>query len=188
MPVPELLTRRLRLRPLGPQQAHALLAGREETIGPWAEGYPLDDTPDAARGFLGAAARFGDRVGGFGMYQIVDRETGRVIGDAGFHGPPDARGVVMIGYGVVPAVRGMGITTEAVSALCGWALAQEGVRKILADTTTDNAASSRVLEKAGFRLVGERAGRCSYELPAPSRSRPSLSRRGAGSAWPRRSA
>lgn len=170
--VQPLLTSRLRLRQLTPDLARALLARREEATGPWAEGYPLPDTRDAARGFLGIAARFRDGVGGFGMYQIVRREDGRVIGDAGFHGPPDARGAVSIGYGVVPAARGMGITTEAVSALCAWALAEETVRVILADTAMDNVASSRVLEKAGFRLLGERAGLRSYELRAPVATRP----------------
>ena len=44
--------------------------------------------------------------------------------------------------------------TEAVSAVVPWAAAQNGVRRIEAETEESNAASKRVLEKAGFVPTG----------------------------------
>lgn len=53
----------------------------------------------AARNFVrqAEAAGGGDR-GKWGMFQMILRETGEVIGDIGFHGPPDGSGTVEIGY------------------------------------------------------------------------------------------
>lgn len=45
---------------------------------------------------------------------------------------------------------------EAVSALVDWALRQPGVVRIRAEAEEGNAASLRVLEKAGFAPTGER--------------------------------
>ena len=36
-----------------------------------------------------------------------------VVGHAGFHGPPDADGVVEVGYAVLPALRGRGRARRA---------------------------------------------------------------------------
>ena len=68
----------------------------------WAHGYPLPGTRVAARNFVQQAEAAGD--GGnsqWGMFQIILRETGEVIGDIGFHGPPDEAGTVEIGYSIV---------------------------------------------------------------------------------------
>jgi ribosomal-protein-alanine N-acetyltransferase len=36
---------------------------------------------------------------------MVDAERGVAVGRAGFHGPPDADGMVEVGYAVDPAFR-----------------------------------------------------------------------------------
>lgn len=77
------------------------------------------------------------------------------VGMAGFKGPPDDRGEVEIGYGIDPAYRNRGYTTEAVQALIAWAWQDTSCRSILADTMKDNAASSRVLAKVGMRVYHE---------------------------------
>lgn len=40
--------------------------------------------------------------------------------------------------------------TEAVGALCDWALKQDGVSHILAETEFDGLVSQRVLKRCGF--------------------------------------
>ena len=52
---------------------------------------------------------------------IILRETGEVIGDIGFHGPPDQAGTVEIGYGIVEQYRGRGLAGESAVAICGLA-------------------------------------------------------------------
>ncbi len=84
---------------------------------------------------------------------IYLRETGAMIGDADFKGlPPD--GYPEIGYGLESPYWGRGYATEAVGALCHWALEQPGVTAIEAETAPDNAASQRVLTKLGFAPTG----------------------------------
>jgi RimJ/RimL family protein N-acetyltransferase len=58
-------------------------------------------------------------------------------------------GQAMIGYAMLPAFRGRGVATRAVRLLSAWAF-EIGVRRLIAGTATDNVASQRVLEKAGF--------------------------------------
>jgi RimJ/RimL family protein N-acetyltransferase len=88
-------------------------------------------------------------------FKAVERATGSTIGSCAFKGPPDAAGVVEVGYGIDPAHRGRGFATEMTGALVGFAFASCQVRSVLAHTKPDNAASARVLSKCGFRQVGE---------------------------------
>ena len=77
------------------------------------------------------------------------------VGLAGFKREPDERGEVEIGYGIDPAHRNRGYTTEAVEVLIAWAFQDPACRSILADTLKDNGASNRVLLKVGMKLYHE---------------------------------
>ena len=76
-------------------------------------------------------------------------------GLAGFKGVPNERGEVEIGYGIDPAYRSRGYTTEAVSALVDWALRQPRCTSVTAETHKSNTPSIRVLQKIGMQLVSE---------------------------------
>ena len=78
-----------------------------------------------------------------------------VCGMGGFRGPPDASGMVEIGYSIAPGLRGRGLATEAARELVRIALADARVRWIQAHTLAQANASTRVLEKLGFRKVAE---------------------------------
>jgi len=103
----------------------------------------LPDTRDG----VGLYLRHGDRA--FGFHFVVGRENERVIGEIGFVAPP-RRGVVTIGYAIVPSERRQGYATEAISALTEWSLEQPGVENVRAQTLPDNEASIRALLRAGF--------------------------------------
>jgi len=79
--------------------------------------------------------------------------SGTVVGTLSFKGP-GVNGTVEIGYGMNPGYEGQGLMTEAVSAVVRWAAKQPGVLSVEAETEPDNAASRRVLEKAGFVPAG----------------------------------
>ncbi len=59
-----------------------------------------------------------------------------------------------IGYGVRGDERGKGYASEALGALARWALTEGGIQRAWLTANTDNAASVRVAEKAGFRREG----------------------------------
>jgi [ribosomal protein S5]-alanine N-acetyltransferase len=131
----------------------------------WAQGYPLPGTRVAARNLVRQAEATGDGGNGqWGMFQIILRETGEVIGDIGFHGPPDEAGTVEIGYGIVGQYRGSGLAGESAVAICGLAWSRPEVTRIIARTEKGNAASAGVLRHAGFREDGVANGLQSFSL------------------------
>lgn len=87
---------------------------------------------------------------------LIEKASLTAVGQMGTKGPPDAAGTVDLGYGMNPSYQGRGYMTEAVQSLTAWLLAQPGVRRVTADCLETNAASVRVLEKAGFVQLGER--------------------------------
>ncbi|MBE6478124.1 MAG: GNAT family N-acetyltransferase [Propionibacteriaceae bacterium] len=144
-----LRTRRLDLVGVDPAQAQALAEGVCPL--PCAPGYPHADTSSAAR-LARAAIEFDNWVPGYGMYMIVRRRDGLVVGDIGFHAPPDLRGAAEIGYGLAASARHRGYMSEALTALLDWAHAN-GCATVLADVDPDNAPSIAVLERCGFTPV-----------------------------------
>lgn len=90
------------------------------------------------------------------VHPIVLRDGERpVIGTINFHAPPNERGMVEIGYSLLPDYRGRGYAIEAVRALLGWAGRQRGVTVFRASVSPDNERSQHLLGKLGFVQVGE---------------------------------
>lgn len=73
-----------------------------------------------------------------------------VVGEAGFHGPPDEDGRVEIGYMVVSQHRRHGYAEEAVRALMCCASAEHGTTRFRACISPDNTASLNLIGKLGF--------------------------------------
>ena len=94
------------------------------------------------------------RIGRSLRCRFDDERGRRVIGSAGFHGPPEDDGRVEIGYRVEPEYRQQGVATEVVRALFDWANREHGVTRFRAATAPDNVASQRVLARFGFRRTG----------------------------------
>lgn len=86
---------------------------------------------------------------------IVDTTTGTTVGLAGFHGPPDDRGMVEIGYRVDPAWQRRGYARAAVEILISAARTHPAVRVLRATISPDNAASIALVAQYGFVAVGE---------------------------------
>jgi RimJ/RimL family protein N-acetyltransferase len=137
----------------------------------WAPGYPLPGTRIAARMLIRGAEASGDatddRVPAWGMFQILLRGTGEVIGDIGFHGPPDPAGTVEIGYGLTKQHRGRGLAGESAVAICALAWSRPEVSRIIAETGQSNTPSAGVLLHAGFHDDGAADGMRHFSLPRP---------------------
>jgi RimJ/RimL family protein N-acetyltransferase len=179
----DLITSRLILHPLTVEEATRIVGGIAGSSDVWADGFPGEGDRDAARMTVKAAvSHYGSRAHSdpgsglpspvdladpadpFTCYRIDCRRDGAAIGTIGFHGPPDFRRQVTIGYGLVPHSWGNGYATEAVRALIELCRAHPGVRSLAADTGHDNYASQRVLIKSGFRLVRQDRDLLYYEL------------------------
>ena len=105
----------------------------------------------------------------FGIWVMIERDSGTVVGDIGFIGPPDDSGVLEVGYSVIPDRRRRGYATEAARAIVEWALSQPDVRVVVASCGSDNAPSIRTLERLGFRRSGKADGQISWRYDTRSR-------------------
>ena len=79
---------------------------------------------------------------------------GTNVGMGSFKGPP-VNGSVEIAYAVLPEHQGKGYATAGARAMVEYAFRVAEVSTVLAHTLPDGAASQRVLQKSGFRHVGE---------------------------------
>lgn len=155
----DLITSRLVLHPLTTAEALRIANGTASPTDRWADGFPGEGDRDAARMAVKAATAQGDALVDvdahvpFTSYRIDCRRDHTAIGTIGFHGPPNFRHQVTIGYGLVPHSWGNGYATEAVFALIDVCRAHPDVQLLAADTAHGNLASQRVLVKTGFRLV-----------------------------------
>ncbi|MFI6148663.1 GNAT family N-acetyltransferase [Streptomyces sp. NPDC051109] len=148
-----LLTQRLVLLPLDADRARLLATGTPAPGDRCAEGYPEVGDRAGAERYLRVLADTGDPAP-YGAFEIQRRSDGLLIGGAGFHGPADGQGRVTVGYGLVPAARGLGYAAEALRALLEHARAH-GAVSVSGDTGRENTASQHVMAAAGMIPVGE---------------------------------
>lgn len=93
----------------------------------------------------------------YGVWVVIDRDAATIVGDAGFHGPPQEQRIEL-GYAVLPQFRRQGYATEASGALVEWALAQPEISEVVARCAADNPGSIATLERNGFQRTGEDRG------------------------------
>lgn len=98
-------------------------------------------------------------------FQIVRRADGLAVGDVNLHDPPGEDGEVVTGIDLVASVRGLGLGTEVLRAVCLWALGRPGIRSVRAEIDRHNAASRRMAEKAGMRFAGMRGDDQQFVMP-----------------------
>jgi RimJ/RimL family protein N-acetyltransferase len=148
--VTDVRTARLLLHAIDVAEGERIVARSPVPSDSWAEDFPFEGDVGAVGIFLRATTASGEQRP-FGYYRITRLADGQAVGGVGFKGRPDA--CVEIGYGLAPSARGHGHAAEAVVALLGLA-ADQGLSRVVADTTLDNIASQRTLLRAGFHLVG----------------------------------
>ena len=89
---------------------------------------------------------------GIGAYYVLVAEDGSVPGRFNLFRIED--GTADLGYRVAQESAGRGVATETVRQVCRLAAERHGLRTLRAATSWENAASSRVLLKAGFVPTG----------------------------------
>lgn len=165
----DIQTSRLRLHAIDIAEGERIAARRPGDGDAWAEDFPFHGDVLGVTAFLRATAAYGDQRP-FGHYRITRSSDGKAIGGIGFKGQP-VSGCVEIGYGLAPAARGHGYAGEALVVLLGIAV-EHGLSRVIADTTKDNIASQRTLERAGFSQVGDDRDHYLYEVLLNGPSQP----------------
>jgi RimJ/RimL family protein N-acetyltransferase len=108
---------------------------------------------------------------GFGPLAVITKRGGELLGECGLQlleeGPD-----VELAYTFARRAWGRGYATEAAGAVLAWGFGVLGLTRVVGVTSPENAASRRVLEKAGMRRLGRR--RCygaellEFALEAPA--------------------
>jgi ribosomal-protein-alanine N-acetyltransferase len=96
-----------------------------------------------------------EQEAGICAFYVLVADDGSVLGRFNLYDFQD--GTARLGYRVAQQVAGRGVATKSVRELCRIAAARHGLRTLRAATSHDNAASRRVLAKAGFVPVGPAA-------------------------------
>ena len=97
-------------------------------------------------------AMLAEQEAGAGAYYVLVADDGSVLGRFNLFFTSD--GTANVGYRVAEHVAGRGVATATVRELCQLAAARHGLRTLRAATSLQNAASQKVLTKAGFVPVG----------------------------------
>jgi len=153
MDIPTIETERLLLRGYAPTDFDAFAAM-------WAD-------PDVVH-FIGGRSftreqswqRFLSRAGGwqhmgFGFFAVIERATGALAGEAGFHEArrtiePSLEGSLEAGWALMPSAQGWGYATEAMNAAIEWAGRTYPGQRMTCLINVDNLASMRVAGRLGF--------------------------------------
>ena len=93
-----------------------------------------------------------EQEAGICAFYVLVGEGGSVLGRFNLYDFDD--GTAELGYRVAQHVAGRGVATATVRELCQLAATRHGLRRLRAATAHDNAASRKVLAKAGFIPVG----------------------------------
>lgn len=114
------------------------------------DGLPKPYTEADARDYIAFAQTAGE--GAYAFAIVVDGET---VGSIQLTRQQNIhRRTAELGYYVVRRRWGSGICTEAVRQICRFAFENTDLLRVFAEPFAENAASCRVLEKAGFKLEG----------------------------------
>jgi RimJ/RimL family protein N-acetyltransferase len=160
VPLSRLTTGRLSLRPPHPDDARAIYDGyaRDPDVARyviWRPHASIDDTCDFLESFVAAGERDGDHP------WIIALADGTLIGAMHLRAqPPRAE----LGFNIAKPYWNRGYATEAVRAVTDFAFTLPGIERVQAVCHVDNAASARVLHKAGMR----REGRLSRYMTFPN--------------------
>lgn len=87
---------------------------------------------------------------GFGVWAVVEKATGKLIGHCGLNFLPNSPEVEVL-YRLSQAYWHQGIATEATKASLRYGFEEVKLDKIVAITLPEHIASRRVMEKAGLR-------------------------------------
>jgi RimJ/RimL family protein N-acetyltransferase len=142
-------TARLVLRPLTPEDEAALatVLSDAETMR-W---YPRPFTGDEVREWI--ERQLGRYSSGTGLLGLVEKPTGRVIGDCGpVWQEVEGRTELEIGYHVSRERWNQGFATEAARVVIDYAFENFGVERVVSMIRPENLASRRVAEKNGLTL------------------------------------
>jgi RimJ/RimL family protein N-acetyltransferase len=149
-PGPTLQTARLILRPIAEQD----LDGWADLMGDAEAARFIGGQQPRASAWRGMASMAGSwALNGFGMFSLIEKDTGRWIGRVGPWRPEGWPGTE-VGWGLVRSAWGQGYAVEAAQATMDWAFDVLDWTQIIHCIDPANLASQKVARRLGSTLLG----------------------------------
>ena len=148
----QIITERLRLREFAPEDWRAVLDYQRDPR--YLRYYPWTDrTENDARDFVQMFLDWQAERPRRRFQLVIERRCDRrLIGNCGIRRNFDNDHEAEIGYELNPDCWGHGYATEAAAAMAQFGFDHLGLQRITSWCIGENAASSRVLERLGFRI------------------------------------
>ncbi|MDP2900504.1 MAG: GNAT family protein [Candidatus Bathyarchaeota archaeon] len=161
METPTLRTTRLNLRPITPADIPFILKlfsrGETNLYSAYADIKTLTEAEGMYETYL--------KPGFPTHFRVVAelRETGEPVGTIGLYSYSEGNRRAEMGYDLLSEHWGGGLMTEAVEEVLRYGFEELNLNRVEATTEPENAASVRVLERAGFALEGRLRERHIYK-------------------------
>lgn len=147
-------TERLEIIPLNPYQLKLWIeniAELEKNMNCSYKAEPMEGFfLDIVRGQLKITEKDPNNYLWYSFWFLIRKDDRVVVGSTDFKDIPNDDGEVEIGYGLGKTHEHKGYMTEAVHTMCNWALQQNGVLRVIAETELNGIASQKILERCGF--------------------------------------
>ena len=153
----QIQTTRLTLEPLGVKHLHSTHAyAADPELTRLMVFLPVDDLAETERYLRRCEAEQAKPQPQF--YELAIMLDGRHIGSVSAY--LEENGTAWeLGWIIARGYHGRGYVLEAAEALMDYCRSISGIRRFIAHCDSENAASQRVMEKLGMRLVSETSGR-----------------------------
>jgi RimJ/RimL family protein N-acetyltransferase len=148
----EIVTERLRLRPLAARDLPAFVAYRSAPeVARYQSWDPSYSTADAERLLAAQRAVVFGQPGIWTQLAAVDRAGGALCGDCAVHVVADQPATVEVGDTFAPEHQGRGLAHEALAAVIARLFETHGMHRVYAEADDRNGAVHRLLERLGLR-------------------------------------
>ncbi|WP_334187630.1 GNAT family N-acetyltransferase [Noviherbaspirillum sp.] len=152
-PFPQIVTPRLVLRQILPQDVDALYAIHSDRN--WMQWYGVEPITERYEALQLAEMFVSWHAAGSGFrWGLERRDDGRLIGTCGLFRWNKSWCNCVIGYEIAPDCSGQGLMLEAVQAILDYGFNDMGLHRVQAETHPDNFPSIKLAERLGFRFEG----------------------------------
>lgn len=156
----ELQTQQLRIIALDDEQFSLLIEGGdrlEKSLGVAITNEPLDaNIVEALKWLYEQGLADKENFKWYTNWQIILKSADMIIGSANFLGKPDEDGQVELTFGLHKFGRLRGYEDEALTAICEWALTQDGVSSLIIEAEKSDVPALMIFERNKFVLAEER--------------------------------
>jgi RimJ/RimL family protein N-acetyltransferase len=147
----ELVSARLRLRRLRPEDAGAICAYRGLPEVARYQSWESFTVDDAARLIASQREVVPNTPGSWLQLALTLAESGQIVGDCGIHFPDGDERQVELGITLSPAHHGQGLAAEAMGSVLRYAFDSLGKHRAWAVTDAKNEPAARLFRRLGFR-------------------------------------